>query len=57
MFKKAMALLAAASMLMSTDMVVRAEETDKAPDYSRAECWYQIPEITRDVDTFYIPAT
>ena len=49
MFKKAMALLAAASMLMSTAMVVRAEETDKAPDYSRAECWYQIPEITRDV--------
>ena len=57
MFKKAMALLAAASMLMSTAMVVRAEETDKAPEYSRAECWYQIPEITRDVDTFYIPAT
>ena len=28
-----------------------------APDYSKAECWYQIPEITKDVDTFYIPAT
>ena len=28
-----------------------------APDYSKAECWYQIPEITKDVDTFYIFAT
>ena len=28
-----------------------------APDYSRAECWYKIPEITRDVDTFYIYST
>ena len=29
----------------------------KAPDYSKKESWYQIPEITRDVDTFYIFAT
>ncbi|MBQ6517340.1 MAG: DUF3089 domain-containing protein [Anaerolineaceae bacterium] len=28
-----------------------------APDYSKAECWYKISEITKDVDTFYIPAT
>lgn len=28
-----------------------------APDYSKKEYWYQIPEITKDVDTFYIPAT
>ena len=28
-----------------------------APDYSRKDCWYQIPEITKDVDTFYIFAT
>ena len=27
------------------------------PDYSRKECWYKIPEVTRDVDTFYIYAT
>ena len=26
-------------------------------DYSRNEYWYKIPEITKDVDTFYIPAT
>lgn len=28
-----------------------------APDYSRAECWYQIPEITREVDTFFVYPT
>ena len=33
------------------------EESNKAPDYSRKECWYQLPEITKDVDTFYICAT
>ena len=26
-------------------------------DYSKKENWYQIPEITKDVDTFYICAT
>lgn len=29
----------------------------KATDYSRKESWLQIPEITKDVDTFYIYAT
>ncbi|MBQ7486180.1 MAG: DUF3089 domain-containing protein [Clostridia bacterium] len=28
-----------------------------APDYTKAECWYRLPEITRDVDTFYIYST
>ena len=28
-----------------------------APDYSKEECWFQIPKITKDVDTFYICAT
>ena len=27
------------------------------PDYSNADCWFKIPEITRDVDTFYIYST
>ena len=27
------------------------------PDYSKAECWYKLPEITKDVDTFYIYST
>jgi hypothetical protein len=31
--------------------------SDKAPDYSQKSCWHQIPEITKDVDTFYIFAT
>ena len=29
----------------------------KATDYSRKESWLQIPEITKDVDTFYIYST
>ena len=28
-----------------------------APDYSRKDCWLQIPDITKDVDTFYIYST
>lgn len=35
-----------------------AEKTAKnTPDYSQKSSWYQIPEITKDVDTFYILAT
>lgn len=29
----------------------------RAPDYSRKSCWYQIPDITKDVDTFFIYPT
>ena len=32
-------------------------DTGKVTDYSQKDCWYQIPEITRDVDTFYVYAT
>ena len=32
-------------------------DVGEAPDYSKEECWFQIPEITKDVDTFYIFAT
>ncbi|MBQ9614606.1 MAG: DUF3089 domain-containing protein [Lachnospiraceae bacterium] len=28
-----------------------------ATDYSKKESWYKLPEITRDVDTFYVYAT
>ena len=31
--------------------------TTNAADYSKKENWYRLPEITRDVDTFYIYAT
>jgi hypothetical protein len=29
----------------------------RALDYSNRDRWYKIPEITKDVDTFYICAT
>ena len=29
----------------------------KTPDYSQKASWYKIPEITKDVDTFYINST
>lgn len=35
-------------------------ETDSmsgAPDYAREDCWLQIPEITREVDTFFVYPT
>ena len=32
-------------------------EAGEAPDYSQESCWFQIPEITKDVDTFYVYAT
>ena len=32
-------------------------DAGKAPDYSQKASWYQIPTITKDVDTFYIIAT
>lgn len=28
-----------------------------APDYSKRECWYQIPEITKEYDTFFVYPT
>ncbi len=28
-----------------------------APDYSQPSCWYKIPEITKDVDTFFVYPT
>ena len=34
-----------------------SETTGVKPDYSQKSNWYQIPDITKDVDTFYIYAT
>ncbi len=34
-----------------------AKAANEAPDYSKKECWYQIPEITKDVDTFFVYPT
>ena len=63
MKKKIVAMIAAGAMVTSTIPAVSAyaDETEvpvsEAPDYSKAECWYKIPEITKDVDTFYIYST
>ena len=63
MKKKIVAMIAAGAMIASMIPAVAAyaDETEtpvsEAPDYSKEDCWYQIPEITKDVDTFYIPAT
>ena len=34
-----------------------SETIGAAPDYSQKSCWYKIPDITKDVDTFYVYAT
>ena len=31
--------------------------TEGAPDYAQTSCWYQIPEITKEVDTFFVYPT
>ncbi|MBQ7488648.1 MAG: DUF3089 domain-containing protein, partial [Clostridia bacterium] len=31
--------------------------TRDAPDYSQKACWYQIPKITKDIDTFFVYPT
>ena len=47
-----------------TDASASASEADpataattNATDYSKADSWYQVPEITHDVDAFYICST
>ena len=39
------------------DEAVKQMFKSGVPDYSQKSCWYQIPEITKEFDTFYIPAT
>ncbi len=34
-----------------------ASDASDAPDYSLKSCWYRIPEITREVDTFFVYPT
>ena len=57
MKKKTVAMIAT----MASAISVYADETEasvsEAPDYSQASCWCKLPEITKDVDTFYIYAT
>ena len=44
-------------MCMAILLAIHSAEAAKAPDYSKASSWCQIPAITKDVDTFYILAT
>ncbi|MGX8703481.1 MAG: DUF3089 domain-containing protein [bacterium] len=42
---------------ISSKTTVKAEETTQATDYSKAASWYQIPGITKEVDTFFVYPT
>ena len=60
MKKRLIALIIAGAMILTMIPAMLAfadESAGEAPDYSREECWYKIPEITKDVDTFYIYST
>ena len=50
------AVLVMVSMLPGSSASARTVAGD-APDYSRKSCWYQVPDITKEVDTFYIYST
>ena len=61
--KLAVSLLVAGAMVVSMLPVMSAyaAETEasvsEAPDYSQEDCWLSFPEISKDVDTFYIYST
>jgi hypothetical protein len=63
MKKKIVAMIAAVAMIasMASAVSVYADETEasvsEAPDYSQEDYWLSFPEITKDVDTFYIYST
>lgn len=54
-------ILAFSIMVLSLTLCVGAwsatQNADKSPDYSQPENWCNIPEITKDVDTFFIYPT
>ena len=45
------------AMAAKTSAAATDASIGKAPDYSDRACWYQIPEITKDVDTFFVYPT
>ena len=63
MKKKIVAMIVAGAIIASMipALSAYADETEtsvpEAPDYSREECWFKIPEISKDIDTFYVYAT
>ena len=46
-----------ASTSEDTTASTASTDTSGAPDYSKESSWYQIPEVTKDVDTFYVYAS
>ena len=61
MKKQILALAMTAGMVFALTACVGASaatgSAGSAPDYSKKSCWYQVPDITKDVDTFYIYST
>ena len=55
LMKKFFLICMAILLAINSSAVVSA--ATNVPDYSKAGNWYQIPDITKDVDTFYILAT
>ena len=47
----------AATETAAKDTAETASGTDKAPDYSLASSWFRIPEIVKDIDTFFVYPT
>jgi hypothetical protein len=54
---KALALSLADASDESTTQALAFAYAGDAPDYFLEDCWLQVPEITKDVDTFYIYST
>ena len=44
-------------LIVCTGALAEIGNAEDAPDYSRENCWLQLPEITKDIDTFYIYST
>lgn len=58
MKKKVLALAVIGLILTVCGGALAADDSaGKAPDYSQSSSWYRIPEITKDVDTFFIYPT
>lgn len=55
--KSATILILGTAMTLSSCKKPSDDPTTEATDYSQITSWFQIPEITKDVDAFYIPAT
>ena len=57
MKKKILTFAITAVIVFSFAACASADNADKTPDYSQKASWYKMPEITKDVDTFYINST